>query len=170
MNTINFEIIITENEKLSSTLPESEIREGLFGWDAKGRASCFSFSFRSEPSSGAASGAGAWPEYGSGGGCWGHRRLQGFRKVMRFRIRSQQWGSLWGVLAFGVFESVGHVFGPFSFSNKKKCFSFIYLFLFMEYRKGKWLVQVFFFLFFLVFKFRKLLFSSQKILKSDKLN
>jgi hypothetical protein len=59
MKTINFEIIITENEKLSSTLPESEIREGLFGCDAKGRASRFSFSFRSEPSCGAASGAGA---------------------------------------------------------------------------------------------------------------
>uniref|UniRef100_A0A2N9F1R1 Uncharacterized protein n=1 Tax=Fagus sylvatica TaxID=28930 RepID=A0A2N9F1R1_FAGSY len=27
---------------------KSRIREGLFGSDAKGRASCFSFSFRSE--------------------------------------------------------------------------------------------------------------------------
>lgn len=90
-------------------VPESGIRERIFGWDAKGRASRFSCrcSLGSETSRSAASGAGAWPEYGSGGGCWGHRRLQ---KMAKDFPSEMLWASLLGVLGFGFVTCKWQVF------------------------------------------------------------
>ena len=89
--------------------PESGVRERIFGWDAKGRASRFSCrcSLGSETSRSAASGAGAWPEYGSGGGCWGHRRLQ---KMAKDFPSEMLWASLLGVLGFGFVTCKWQVF------------------------------------------------------------